>query len=106
MKAAIVRHAVQGPVYGEFAEPEPAADERVVAVTAAAVSHLARHRAAGSHYSSSIEYPRIVGIDGVGRLDDGSRVYFIAPRAPFGSWPSAPWCRRHGSSHCPTGSTT
>jgi NADPH:quinone reductase-like Zn-dependent oxidoreductase len=27
----------------------------------------------------------VVGVDGVGRLDDGSRVYFILPRAPFGS---------------------
>ena len=26
----------------------------------------------------------MVGIDGVGRLDDGSRVYFVLPRAPFG----------------------
>ena len=27
----------------------------------------------------------MVGIDGVGRLDDGSRVYFVMPRAPYGS---------------------
>jgi hypothetical protein len=26
-----------------------------------------------------------VGIDGVGRLDDGHRVYFVLPKAPFGS---------------------
>src|SRR5580658_8906837 len=27
----------------------------------------------------------IVGVDGVGRLDDGSRVYFALPHAPYGS---------------------
>jgi NADPH:quinone reductase-like Zn-dependent oxidoreductase len=27
----------------------------------------------------------VVGIDGVGRLDDGDRVYFVLPRAPHGS---------------------
>jgi NADPH:quinone reductase-like Zn-dependent oxidoreductase len=26
-----------------------------------------------------------VGIDGVGRLDDGRRIYFVLPKAPFGS---------------------
>jgi NADPH:quinone reductase-like Zn-dependent oxidoreductase len=26
----------------------------------------------------------VVGIDGVGQLDDGSRVYFLMPRAPYG----------------------
>ena len=29
--------------------------------------------------------PFVVGIDGVGRLDDGRRVYFALPKAPFGS---------------------
>ena len=27
----------------------------------------------------------MVGVDGVGRLDDGRRVYFILPRAPWGA---------------------
>jgi NADPH:quinone reductase-like Zn-dependent oxidoreductase len=29
--------------------------------------------------------PFVVGIDGVGRLDDGRRVYFVLPKAPLGS---------------------
>lgn len=85
MKAAIVRRAGQTPVYADFAEPVPAAGERRVAVTAAAVSHIVRSRASGAHYSSSGAFPFVVGIDGVGRLDDGSRVYFFLPRAPYGS---------------------
>ena len=31
------------------------------------------------------DFPFVAGIDGVGRLDDGRRVYFVLPRAPYGS---------------------
>ena len=85
MKAAVVRSAGHAPTYGDFAEPEPAAGESRVAVTAAAVSPLVRSRAAGTHYSASGQYPFVIGIDGVGRLDDGRRVYFVLPKAPHGS---------------------
>jgi NADPH:quinone reductase-like Zn-dependent oxidoreductase len=49
------------------------------------MSHLIKGRASGRHYSSSNRFPFVVGIDGVGRLDDGRRVYFVLPREPFGS---------------------
>lgn len=85
MKAAIVQGAGQAPVYGDFDEPVAAAGECRIAVTASAVSHLAKNRAAGTHYSSSHRFPFVAGIDGTGRLDDGRRVYFVMPRAPHGS---------------------
>jgi NADPH:quinone reductase-like Zn-dependent oxidoreductase len=85
MKAAIVRGAGQTPVYGDFAEPVPSSGENRITVTAAAISHVAKSRAAGTHYSSSGCFPFVAGIDGVGRLDDGSRVYFVLPKAPYGS---------------------
>jgi NADPH:quinone reductase-like Zn-dependent oxidoreductase len=85
MKAAIVRAAGQSPVYGDFAEPTPAPGENRVTVTAAALSPLARGRAAGAHYSVAGAFPAVVGVDGVGRLDDGRRVYFLLPRAPWGA---------------------
>jgi NADPH:quinone reductase-like Zn-dependent oxidoreductase len=85
MKAAIVRELGQPPTHAEFAEPVASAGERRVKVSAAAIGQLVRGRAAGTHYSSSGQFPFVVGIDGVGRLDDGSRVYFVLPRAPFGS---------------------
>ena len=85
MKAAIVQGAGQTPVYGDIAEPVPAAGENRITVTAAAISHVVKSRASGQHYSSSDQFPFVVGIDGVGRLDDGSRVYFVMPRAPYGS---------------------
>jgi NADPH:quinone reductase-like Zn-dependent oxidoreductase len=85
MKAAVVQGAGQAPVYAEFSEPEPAAGEARISVTAAAISQVVRSRASGQHYSSSGQFPFVVGVDGVGRLDDGSRVYFVFPRAPYGS---------------------
>ena len=85
MKAAVVVGAGQAPVYANFSEPEPAAGESRIAVTAAAISQVVKSRASGQHYSSTGQFPFVVGIDGVGRLDDGSRVYFLFPRAPDGS---------------------
>src|SRR5271154_5927177 len=85
MKAAVVMGAGRTPVYADFAEPEPAAGESRIAVTAAAISQVVKSRASGQHYSASGQFPFVVGIDGVGRLDDGSRVYFVLPRAPYGS---------------------
>jgi NADPH:quinone reductase-like Zn-dependent oxidoreductase len=85
MKAAIVTRAGQSPVYGDFEEPAPSAGECRVNVIAAAISHVAKSRASGKHYSSSGHFPFVVGIDGVGRLDDGRRVYFVLPNAPHGA---------------------
>jgi len=85
MKAAIVMEAGATPLYGEFREPVPASGEVRVTVSAAALSNVVRSRASGNHYSSSGQLPFVVGIDGTGRLDDGCRVYFALPQAPFGS---------------------
>jgi NADPH:quinone reductase-like Zn-dependent oxidoreductase len=85
MKAAIVPHAGSAPVYADFKEPVASAGESRIAVTAAALSPVVKSRASGAHYSAQGEFPFVVGIDGVGRLDDGRRVYFILPKAPYGS---------------------
>jgi len=85
MKAAVVKGPGQTPAYWDFIEPVPGTGDKLVNVTAAAISPVVRSRAAGQHYSASNQFPFIAGIDGVGRLDDGNRVYFGMPRAPFGS---------------------
>jgi NADPH:quinone reductase-like Zn-dependent oxidoreductase len=85
MKAAIVVEAGKTPIYGDFKEPVPANGEVQVTVSAAALSNVVKSRASGTRYSSSSQLPFVVGIDGVGRLDDGRRVYFALPQAPFGS---------------------
>jgi NADPH:quinone reductase-like Zn-dependent oxidoreductase len=85
MKAAIVMEVGKTPIYGDFREPVPANGEVLVTVSAAALSNVVKSRASGTHYSSSGQTPFVVGIDGVGRLEDGRRVYFALPEAPFGS---------------------
>jgi NADPH:quinone reductase-like Zn-dependent oxidoreductase len=85
MKAAIVLDVGKPPIYGDFPEPVPAEGETRITVTAAAFSHVTQGRASGEHYSSSGMSSFVVGMDGVGRLDDGRRVYFVLPPAPFGS---------------------
>lgn len=85
MKAAIVRESGRSPVYTDFPDPVPSSGEARISVTASAISQNVKSRAAGRHYSASNEIPFVVGIDGVGRLDDGSRVYFVMPSAPNGS---------------------
>jgi NADPH:quinone reductase-like Zn-dependent oxidoreductase len=41
--------------------------------------------AAGTHYASPREFPVVCGVDGVGRLDDGTRVFFGGARRPYGA---------------------
>jgi len=99
MKAAMVVEAGKTPVYGDFEEPVAETGEVRVTVSAAALSNVVKSRASGTHYSSSGELPFVVGIDGVGRFDDGRRVYFALPRAPFGSMSEKTVIR---PSHCVT----
>ncbi|MCC7124912.1 MAG: zinc-binding alcohol dehydrogenase family protein [Acidobacteria bacterium] len=85
MKAAIVTAPGVAPSLGEFDGPTAAAGERLIKVGAAAISHLVKARASGAHYSARGPFPFVVGVDGVGRTEDGKRVYFALPRAPHGS---------------------
>jgi NADPH:quinone reductase-like Zn-dependent oxidoreductase len=84
MKAAIVTGAGRAPIYADFESPQAAPGEVLIDITAAALSHVTKARAAGTHYSSAGVYPFVVGLDGVGRRQDGKRVFFLLPRAPFG----------------------
>lgn len=85
MKAAVVREAGQVPEYGEFDEPRAGPRETIVSVTASAVNPLTLARASGTHYSAHPVPPFVPGFDGVGRTSDGQRVYFQAPREPYGA---------------------
>jgi NADPH:quinone reductase-like Zn-dependent oxidoreductase len=85
MKAAVVSSFEKAPAYEDFRDPVAETGEVLVRVSAAALSRLVRGQASGQHYSSGTALPFVPGVDGVGRLPDGSRVYFAFPRAPFGS---------------------
>ncbi|WP_434287917.1 quinone oxidoreductase family protein [Celeribacter sp. SCSIO 80788] len=85
MKAAIVTQAGQPPVCASFDAPTPAEGEVLVTVRAAALSQLVRAKASGAHYSFDGGYPFVPGVDGTGVLENGARVYFAFPRAPYGA---------------------
>ena len=85
MKAAIVVEAGRAPVYGDFRDPAARAGHTLVRVTAASISHVTRSRASGSHYTSDGASDFVPGVDGCGVAQDGRRVYFILPEAPFGA---------------------
>jgi NADPH:quinone reductase-like Zn-dependent oxidoreductase len=84
MKAAAVREVGKAPVYSEFVEPIPHEGEVCIHVMASAITNFTKVRATGKHFSFATHPPFVVGIDGVGRLEDGRRVYFLFPRVPFG----------------------
>ena len=86
MNAAIVRAFDAPPRYTTFVEPEAGAGEVIVRVSAAGLHPIVRALANGTHYGSTGVLPFIPGVDGVGRLEDGSRVYFGISRSPFGSF--------------------
>lgn len=86
MHAAVVRSFDHAPRYEVHDVPEPAdEDESLVDVLAAGLHPRVRTGASGRHYSGSGTLPMIPGVDGVGRLPDGRRVYFVAPDDVRGS---------------------
>jgi NADPH:quinone reductase-like Zn-dependent oxidoreductase len=84
MKAAVVRDFKQGPGYDSF-ELAPSEGGLVLDVLAAALSPRARSGASGAHYTSTGLLPLVPGIDGVGRLPNGQRVYFLAANEAVGT---------------------
>jgi len=85
MKAAVLRELAKPPRFEEFAEPTAGKDEAMVRVRAASLKAIDRQLASGSHYASPRELPVICGTDGVGELEDGTRVFFGGPRRPYGA---------------------
>jgi len=85
MKAAVVRQFDQVPEYSSFELPAPDDAGVLVKVLAAALSPRVRSSASGAHYTSAGVLPLVPGIDGVGRLANGQRVYFLAARDTLGT---------------------
>ncbi|MBU1314426.1 MAG: zinc-binding alcohol dehydrogenase family protein [Alphaproteobacteria bacterium] len=85
MKAAVVNSFDVPPSFEDYREPEPKDGETVLTVEAAALSPIVKRLAAGEHYSSTATAGFVPGVDGVGIDANGQRVYFLFPKAPFGS---------------------
>lgn len=85
MHAAVVRTFGTPPRCEPFPEPVADTNEAIVHVLAASVKPVDKQIAAGSHYASPRTLPFICGMDGVGRLESGERVFFGGCRAPYGA---------------------
>lgn len=75
MKAAVIHQLGTVPRAENFQDPIAQADQLLMNVKAASVKNLDKMRASGKHYASYTELPAIVGIDGAGELEDGTRIY-------------------------------
>ena len=85
MHAAVVRKLGNPPRCEQFPEPVAEANEVIVHVLAASLKPVDKQMAAGSHYASPRNLPFICGMDGVGRLESGERVFFGGCRSPYGA---------------------
>ena len=77
MYAAVVTTFDAPPSYQEFPTPTPNdSDEVLVDVVASGLHRRVRSEANGSHYTSTGDLPLVPGVDGVGRMPDGTLRYF------------------------------
>jgi NADPH:quinone reductase-like Zn-dependent oxidoreductase len=77
MHAAVVTSFDTPPAFGEFPVPTPdSANEVLVDVVASGLHRRVRSQADGSHYTSTGSLPLVPGVDGVGRMSDGTLRYF------------------------------
>lgn len=79
MKAAVIYKKGEVPQYTDFPDPIIENENQVlISVKASAVKNLDKNIASGKHYSSDDkESTKVVGGDGVGLLEDGTRVYAL-----------------------------
>lgn len=84
MRAAILHEAGVDPEVGDFQDPTPRDGNVVVDVAVAGVNPIDVRLASGQ--LGRPRTPHVVGLEGVGTLADGSRVYFGSSVWPFGSW--------------------
>jgi len=85
MHAAVLHALGKPPRYEPFADPVAGPGEAVVQVRAASLKPVDRMMAGGMHYAGPRELPVVCGVDGVGVLADGTRVFFAGPRRPYGA---------------------
>jgi NADPH:quinone reductase-like Zn-dependent oxidoreductase len=105
MKAAVVNVLGQPPKYQEFTDPTAGEGEVLVHVRAAGLHPIVKSISSGAHYSADGQVPMIPGLDGVGVLDDGSRVYFGMVRKPWGTMAERAVARRSMCLPLPDGIT-
>ncbi len=103
MQAAVVNVLGEAPRYQSFPDPVAGEGEVEIAVRAAGLHPIVKALASGSHYAGTGEVPMVPGVDGVGMLEDGSRVYFTFPRKPWGAMSERTVAPRSGCLPVPDG---
>ena len=94
MHAAVLHALGKPPLFEEFPNPTPGEGEVLIHVCAAALKPVDKQLAGGKHYASPREFPVVCGADGVGRLEDGMRIFFGGPRRPYGAMAECTVVRR------------
>ena len=84
MKAAVLHAFGEAPHYEEFPDPVAEQGEQMVTVKAASLTTISKAWAIGSHYDGYKQLPVVCGLDGVGVLENGTRIYTGGSRQPFG----------------------
>jgi len=86
MDAAVLHTFGKPPRSEQFPDPAVAGEgEVLVHVRAAALKPVEKQLASGTHYAIPSQLPVVCGVDGIGYLDDGTRVFFGGPRSPYGA---------------------
>ena len=84
MKAAVLHAIGQSPRNEDFADPQAIEGEVLVRIKAASLKNVDKMMASASHYDRLPDLPCVCGVDGVGLLHDGARVFCGGARPPYG----------------------
>ena len=85
MQAAVLHKLGSAPRFDQFDDPVAGDGEVLVKVLAASLKNIDKGMASGGHYASFRDLPVVCGVDGVGTLETGERVFFGGSRRPFGT---------------------
>ena len=86
MRAAILREYDATPELGEFDDPAPGDGTVAADVLAAGLNPVDLRKASGAFpLMPKPPLPSVAGWEGVARLEDGSRAYFVDPLPPYGA---------------------
>lgn len=85
MNAAVLHTFGSPPRFEQFPDPVPTEGEALVQVRAASLKPVDKQLARGAHFATRRDLPQVCGVDGLGVLEDGTRVFFGGPRAPYGA---------------------
>jgi NADPH:quinone reductase-like Zn-dependent oxidoreductase len=89
MKAAVLHKLGEIPRFEDFPDPTPSEGQLLVHVKAVALENIDKALASGNHFAAGqfmSQLPTIVGLDGIGTLEDGRMIGFGGMKSPYGSF--------------------